>query len=178
MLKVNVTRPSERTFLTKMILPKSILRQISKHRVQLEKEDQAQDKTEPRTITDSVTYDEAALIGTFHFLGGTPLPEVYTHELCEQPLIRLLRSKYVSILLEILSLENAILAHLEDCQFPPMSTKDLVLLAEVAYGPTFCFTVTTSLGKLIGRKLVALLPQLMQDGTAKKIHEEGGTLSS
>lgn len=161
-----------------MILPKSILRQISKHRVQLEKEDQAQDKTEPRTITDSVTYDEAALIGTFHFLGGTPLPEVYTHELCEQPLIRLLRSKYVSILLEILSLENAILAHLEDCQFPPMSTKDLVLLAEVAYGPTFCFTVTTSLGKLIGRKLVALLPQLMQDGTAKKIHEEGGTLSS
>lgn len=119
------------------------------------------------------------LINTFQFLGGAPLLDVYAQGLQPQPLAELLRMYKISIALETKPLEAAIVAHLEEYNSPSMTTEDLVMLAKYAYeDPGFNLSTSSSIGRLIERKIVVLLPQLIQDGTAKKIQDEGGSFGS
>lgn len=68
----------------------------------------------------------------------------------------------LSLTLEIKALEDAIVAHIENCNSSPMLSKDFLLLAKVAYSQTFQLSMSSSIGSLIRRDIAALLPQLIQ----------------
>lgn len=166
-----------------LFIPEYIVKQIPRYNEELDEEMQdVEDEGQTFEIADSIARPQVALVRAIEYVGGALLSPIDASiPNVQQTLAELLAVYDVSIGLEIKTLEEKILNHIESC--PEMPTETFLTFARTVYagdenGDLAGHATDSSIGKLIKRKLAVLLPQLLQDGTVRSIKAEGGILSN
>lgn len=166
-----------------LFIPEHIIRQIPRYDAELDEEmEDVEDEGQTFEIADPIARHQVALVRAIEYVGGALIPPIDASAGdVQRTLAELLAVYDVSIGLEIKTLEEKILNHIESC--PGMSTEAFLTFARTVYAgdensDLAGHATDSSIGKLIKRKLAVLLPQLLQDGTVRSIKAEGGTLSN
>jgi len=169
------------TTTTLFLVPQHILEKIPFYKSELESALSTKVTNQVPKIKDAKFpgAGQEAFITTINLLGGTPLPVIDATESQDIDTLKSLLTVYdVCMELQTEALEHAVLDHMSDYQYPKLDT--FVAFAREVFGDTGLEkrAVDSSIGKVIKRKLVELLPRLLQEGDAKKIIEMGGVLST
>jgi hypothetical protein len=163
-------------------IPEHVVRQIPKYNALLGRATPAEQVEGDPDFKDNTTHNHRAFVQTIECVGGASLrPLTGSEEEVKATLMSLLGMYGVSVALEIETLQDAVLSHIETCPNLPVETfLDFARLAYDGNQQTDMEPHETDspIGKLIKRKLAVLLPQLLQNGTAQRIKAEGGTLST
>lgn len=165
-----------------MLLPEHIVRQISKYNELLDEAGCTEQVEGDADFDDDNTHDHRAFVQTIDFVSGASLrPIAGSKEDIKKTLNDLLGMYVVGVSLEIQTLQDAVLSHIESC--PDLPVDIFLGFAKGLYDGCEPGNVTqqvldSPVGQLIKRKLEILLPQLLQDGAAQRIKAEGGALST
>ena len=165
-----------------MFLPEHIVRQIPKYNALLDEANSTEQVEGDADFDDDAVHDHRAFVQTIDFIGGASLrPIAGSKDEIKKTLNDLLGMYVVSVSLEIETLQDAVLSHIENC--PDLPVDIFLGFAKGLYdgckpGEVAEQVLESPVGQLIKRKLEILLPQLLRDGTAQSIKAEGGILST
>lgn len=166
---------------TSILVPQHILQKVPFYKSELETALSATGPDGIPTIKNAKIPDagEEPFIKAIDFIGGTPLPAIDAPGAQDIETLKSLLAVYdVCIELQTEELEQAVLSHISDHQYPKL--KSFVEFARQVYGDVGSKkrTVNSSIGKVIKLKLTVLLPRLLQEGEEKRVTAMGGVLST